>query len=137
VWIANFIFTSCTMVCPRLTADMAKVQTHLRNRGVAARIVSFSVDPETDTPQKLKAYGEKFGARFDTWSFLTGPEKAIERTVVDGFKTAMSRGDVGDFDVVHGSKFVLVDKQSRIRGYYDSTDPAETAKLLTDAEELQ
>lgn len=124
--VANFIFTSCPTVCPLQSARMAGLVE--RTRGLDARFVSFSVDPETDTPAVLKAYGARFHQDPARWTFVTGPREAIERTVVEGFRVAVSREkrDAGPgpdiWDIVHGEHFVLVDAEGRLRGYYLSDD---------------
>jgi len=125
VYVANFIFTSCAEVCPRLSTRMRELQQRLANMAGAVHLVSFSVDPERDTPEVLKLYAERFSAREDVWSFVTGDISAMEQTVVDGFKIAMEREEVEDtgfFDIVHGEHFVLVDQLGQIRGYYRADD---------------
>lgn len=125
VWIANFIFTSCGEVCPRLSGRMRELQERLDNMGDAVHLVSISVDPTRDTPEVLKEYASRYTARPGFWTFLTGPLDAIEETVVGSFKMAMQRTEVEDtgfFDVVHGERFVLVDQLGNIRGYFESTD---------------
>ncbi len=125
VWVADFIFTSCAEACPRLSQRMSDLQYHLRNVGNAAHLVSFSVDPQRDTPLVLRAYADRYHARHDMWTFLTGPLDVLQSTIVDGFKIAMQRTaveDTGFFDIVHGERFVLVDQEGRIRGYYAATD---------------
>ena len=141
VWVADFIFTTCPEVCPRMTEEMSRLQTWLVNRGLdgSVRLVSVSVDPERDTPQKLRAYANQFHARPGTWTFVTGSQQAIEDAVVRGFKIAVSRekDDSQDgFAIVHGTKFVLVDGERDIRGYYDANEPASMAKLRDDAQAL-
>ena len=132
VWIANFIFTSCGDVCPRLTGRMRELQERLDNMGDAVHLVSISVDPDRDTPEVLNDYAQRFTARPGFWTFLTGPLDAIEETVVSGFKMGMQRTEVEDtgfFDIVHGERFVLVDQAANIRGYYESTDEGLQALL--------
>jgi protein SCO1/2 len=109
-------------------------------------LVSFSVDPERDSPEVLSAYAARYGADPALWYFLTGPVDQVEATVVRGFKIAMSKAsaetvapslNAGEvFDVVHGEKFVLVDGQGRIRGYYDSENGQEIRRLLNDLRSL-
>jgi protein SCO1/2 len=131
-WVANFIFTSCPSVCPGLTMHMRDIQDHTVDIP-QTHLVSFSVDPDTDTPEVLHAYGERFGADCDRWSFLTGSWDAIRSTVVEGFKMAMDdREDVNPAEVLHGTRFVLLDGQSRIRGYYDVAVQAEKEALEAD-----
>ena len=141
VWVADFIFTTCPSVCPRMTQDMSRLQTWLVNRALDGRVhlVSISVDPGRDTPARLAAYAQQFHARPGTWSFATGSQQAIEDAVVRGFKIAVSRekDDSEDgFAIVHGTKFVLVDGKRQIRGYYDSNDAASMAKLRDDVAAL-
>lgn len=141
VWVADFIFTTCPAVCPRMTETMSALQTWLANRGLDRRVhlVSISVDPARDTPEKLRAYAGRFHARPGAWTFLTGPQQAVEDAVVHGFKIAVSRekDDSQDgFALVHGTKFVLVDGKQRIRGYYDANDGESMAKLRRDVQAL-
>lgn len=128
VFVADFIFTRCAMVCPRLTEKMATL------RGGPALLVSITVDPDNDTPEALAAYGARFGADARTWKFLTGSSKEIERAVVEGFKQGMERED--EFSILHGTKLVLVDADLELRGFYDSADEAELARLRADAAAL-
>jgi protein SCO1/2 len=138
VWVADFVFTSCSAICPRLTEEMARLQRHLVNRGADARtrLVSFTVDPERDTPERLQAYAAGFLAQPSLWKFLTGPSKTIEAAVVDGFKQAIEKEKdkdaVDGFSILHGSKFALVDGGGTIRGFYDSTDATSMSKLRDD-----
>jgi len=142
VWIADFVFTSCSDACPLLQAKMKKIQDRLIPLGQGGNIslLSISVDPERDTPQKLKQYGETFGARPGLWRSLTGDQREVERTVVRGFHTAMAKvpaegadPHVAAFEIMHGERLVLVDRQGRIRGYYDADD---RDRLLRDARSL-
>jgi len=142
VWIADFVFTSCADACPRLQAKMKKLQDRLvpPEQGGGIALLSISVDPERDTPAKLKQYGEIFGARRGLWKSLTGAQQEVERTVVKGFHTAMARmpragsdPHAEAFDIMHGERLVLVDRQGRIRGFYDADDQDH---LLRDARSL-
>src|ERR1700693_304199 len=112
VWIADFVFTSCSDACPRLQGKMKKLQDRLGpfDQGGKMGLLSISVDPERDTPEKLKQYGETFGARPGLWRSLTGDQKEVERTVVKGFHTAMAKvpRDNADphleaFEIMHGA----------------------------------
>jgi protein SCO1/2 len=128
IWVADFIFTSCQGVCPLLSERMAEVGKRARHLGPDFHLVSISVDPERDTPARLAEYAARYGANPIAWSFLTGPEQAIQATVVDGFKVGAGKerapgaaADGGGFwEVFHGEKLVLVDRQMRIRGYFDA-----------------
>jgi protein SCO1 len=130
VWIADFFFTTCPGPCPRMSARMAELQRALSNHE-AARLVSITVDPDNDTPQALIQYAERFQARKDRWFFLTGEKSAIHHLAKDGFLV----GGVEDV-MLHTTRFMLVDRQGQLRGYYDSSDQESLKQLLTDAEIL-
>jgi protein SCO1/2 len=136
VWVADFVFTSCPTVCPKLTKRMATIQHRARHMGDAFHLVTFTVDPENDTPEKLATYAKAYRASGARWSFLTGNLSDIESTVVKGFKMAMGKEELapgtGLFSVFHGEKFVLVDREGYIRGYYDADDEGIDA-LMRDA----
>lgn len=136
VWVADFIFTSCPTACPRLTKRMREIQHRARFLGDSFHLVSFTVDPENDTPERLLAYAKENKALPMRWSFLTGPLDRIEATVVKGFKIAMGKEPTEPggnlFSIFHGEKLVLVDREGFIRGYYDADDEG-IANLLRDA----
>jgi protein SCO1/2 len=135
VWVAGFIFTRCPTICPAITARMAKIQHRARGIEPAFRLVSFSVDPAWDTPERLAAYARKAKASPRMWRFLTGELGAMKGVVEQGLKIAMGTppGDNDFASLFHGTHFVLVDQQLRIRGYYDSSAPDVEDKLLHDA----
>ena len=127
VWVADFIFTRCPTICPRLTDRMAELAA--RTQGV--RFVSFSVDPEHDTPAALAAFAAAHGADLTRWSFLTGPIDAVTA----GAKLALERDPAQppEAAIRHGTHFILVDAEGRIRdGYYDSADEDGRARLRAD-----
>ena len=123
-WVADFIFTTCKQSCPRLTARMTQLHDRLaKKRGgkdLGVRFVSFSVDPENDTPEVLGAYAARVGADPSSWWFVTGPSDDVQRAVVNGFKVTAQRIDkgAGEYDVLHGNWFVVGDGAGMIRGYY-------------------
>ena len=121
VWVGDFVFTSCRSICPGLTRAMRSLQQRYQAAGVPVRLVSFSVDPENDTPAVLKAYAARHGADLSSWTFLTGPEPAMRSLIVLGFKTHLGRREVSSenlVDIAHAPYFVLVDGNGGIRGYY-------------------
>lgn len=136
VWVANFMFTSCPDVCPILTTKMASVRTRLVAERVPVRIVSFTVDPATDTPEVLKRYAQERNADHADWSFLTGSIDDIKSVVVGGFKQALGEKTEeqpgAPANILHGSHFVLIDRQGEIRGYYPSDNDG-LLKLARDA----
>ena len=135
VWISDFIFTTCESTCPGLTAKMHRLQDVLAKDAKTkdVRLVSFSVDPETDTPPVLSAYAAKAGANPAVWSFVTGPTDAMKAAVVSGFKmTAVREGA----NVVHGNWFILGDAQGNIRGYYETDTDDDVDIIARDAARL-
>ncbi len=137
VSIANFMFTSCPDVCPLLTEQLAGVRKQLP-QGAALGFVSFSVDPEHDTPAKLQAFAAAHGADQADWHFLTGPIDEVRRVVVTGFKQAMQAQPEAPGrprNVLHGTHFVLVDRSATIRGFY-RTDAEGLSQLRTDTQRL-
>ncbi|MFZ5471506.1 MAG: SCO family protein [Myxococcota bacterium] len=135
VWVANFIFTRCPTICPLFTQQMGTIQHRGRNLGQYFHLVSFTVDPEHDTPEKLLAYAQTHRVSPRMWSFLTGSYEALKAVIVDGMKVHMQKGvDPDDLmSIGHGSHFVLVDAKMQVRGYYQFNDPGAVDKLLRDA----
>jgi protein SCO1 len=133
IWIADFIFTSCPGPCPIISTRMSELQKPLRKTDV--HLISFSVDPEKDTPEVLRRYAEKLKAEPARWDFLTGSKQAIYNLSKDGFKLAVS--DDPDARIpVHSTRLVLVDRRGIIRGYYDALEPDGVTKVLADANHL-
>ena len=135
VWVASFIFTRCATVCPAITAKMAKVQARTGQLAPAFHLVSFSVDPDYDTPERLLAYARAHRAALRAWTFLTGPDGKVKDTVVKGLKVAVGKekGDDGAEGIFHGSHLVLVDQLGRVRGYYDPADDDVVDRVVRDA----
>lgn len=139
LWIAAFMFTRCPTVCPEITRRMKRVQDRAKEQKLAVRLVSFSVDPEHDTPEVLTRYAAEYGADLGSWTFLTGDYETIARTAERGFKVALSgRADptAEHMGITHGSHLVLVDRQGTIRGYYRTSEDAELERLLRDVGRL-
>ena len=135
VWIANFIFTRCPTICPRTTQAMLGLQRGLRDQGTwpGLRLVSFSVDPDYDRPQVLRAFAQTHGADPEHWKFLTGTRGQLERVVRDGFKLPLSPAPVGaEMPIVHSQHFVLMDRESRVRGLYDALENTDLDRLRAD-----
>ena len=134
-WVADFIFTRCTNMCPMLTREMAKLQGTLRDDPLLreVRLVSFSVDPEYDRPAVLAEYAKRYDAETSHWTFATGSRDEIWELSVDGFKLAVGEdpGNVGQ-PLFHSDRFVLVDRGGRIRGYYSAMDSNVLVRLVAD-----
>ena len=126
VWVADFIFTTCTMACPMMTGNMNIIhKKYKKNDDV--RLVSISVYPEYDTPEVLTKYASQYDANTSRWYFLTGEESTVKRVIKDGFK-------IGDYEdiIFHSEKFALVDKKGMIRAYYNGMKTEDMKKLKKD-----
>jgi protein SCO1 len=134
IWIADFVYTTCPGPCPMISSRMSELQKPLEKTDV--NLVSFSVDPEKDTPQVLRGYAERLQADPGRWNFLTGPKSVIYKLSHDGFKLAISDGSGEQGIPVHSTRMVLVDRRGQIRGYYDATEADGITKLLADTTHL-
>lgn len=137
VWIADFVFTYCTTVCPTMTANMAELQKKLKSAGVEAELVSFSVDPEKDDPAALKNYLRKFDADFTNWHSLTGYElEDIKSFVLKSFKSTIVKDTATD-QVIHGTSFYLVDQSGTVVARYDGMTDTPYDEIINDIKLLQ
>ena len=130
VWVADFIFTTCTMACPIMTGNMNIIhKKYKKNDDI--RLVSISVYPEYDTPEVLKKYASQYEANTDNWHFLTGNESTVKEVIKDGFK-------IGDYEdiIFHSEKFALVDRNGMIRAYYNGMKSEDMKKLKKDINNL-
>jgi protein SCO1/2 len=126
VWVADFIYTTCPGPCPRMSSLMRQGQkASLMIPGV--QLVSFTVDPEHDTPAVLAQYAVRYQADPNLWHFLTGPREALDHLARDAFKLSNVDGTLN-----HSTRLVLLDRQSRIRGYYGTTDDDPVVALVRD-----
>lgn len=130
VWIANFIFTSCSGPCPRMSSQMSQVQQAIESLP-DVRIVSFTVDPKTDTPERLAGYAKYYGAKAGRWFFLTGTPEDLNKLSYDAFQLSRVTDQID-----HSTRFVIVDRQGKIRKYYETTDNFRPAAIAKDAGSL-
>ena len=130
VWVADFIFTTCTMACPIMTDNMNTIHKKYKKND-DLRLVSISVYPEYDTPEVLKEYASQYNANTDKWHFLTGKETTVKNVIKNGFK-------IGDYEdiIFHSEKFALVDKNGMIRSYYNGMKTEDMDKLKKDINRL-
>jgi protein SCO1/2 len=135
-WVVDFVFTRCPSVCPLMTERLAALAPRLGER---VHLVSLSVDPDFDTPARLRDFAAAHGAEHPRWHFLSGDSAAVQSAVTDGFKFSLAREGPDDdaLSIVHGVLVVLVDGEGRIRGYYDSSDAEALERLVRDARQLQ
>ncbi len=140
VIVADFIFTRCPNICPALTRNMARLQQSFShyNEGrkvidsSIVRFVSFTIDPERDSVKALKDYADKFGVDHDNWWMLTGPKKTIYDFALNELKMAVVDGEGVDTSFIHTQKFVLLDREYVVRGYYDGLDTTSLSRLASD-----
>lgn len=140
VWIADFIFTRCAGPCPAMTTRMSQLAGRFKS-DQNIQLVTMTVDPERDTPAALAEYAGLMRADTSRWWFLTGSKEAIWKLSREGFKlgageNAKDSPEFAKMPFFHSTRFVLVDSQARVRGYYDGVDPKALARLLDDARSL-
>jgi protein SCO1 len=141
-WVADFIFTRCTGMCPALSTRMAEVRRRVREQGLRTRLVSFSVDPLHDTPAVLREYATHFAGDDTDWLFVTGERDNLYELISQGFRLSVAEregqaaADPGEL-ITHSDRFVLVDGEGNIRGYYHGIEPESVDALLRDLAALQ
>lgn len=134
--VADYFFTHCPTICPKMTNNLKKVQEKYYD-DKEIEIFSFTVDPGRDNPARLKAFAERFGINNSKWTLLTGDKKELYKMARNGFMIAATDGDGGPDDFIHSEKLVLVDKHRRIRGYYSGTNSLDVELLLNDIKKLK
>lgn len=137
--IADFFFTRCPTICPTLTKNMKELQDAMKMKDFRKKIdssfvhfISFTVDPERDSADVLKNYADKYAVNHDTWWFLTGPKKEIYDFALNELKLGLQDGEGVDSNFIHTQKFILMDKERIVRGYYNGLDSASMSKLAED-----
>ena len=135
--VANFFFSHCPVICPKMTNNLRLVQDAFSEESGKLLINSISIDPERDDPGRLRIYARKFAINTNNWQLLTGAKPEIYKLARNGFMIVATDGDGGPEDFIHSEKLVLVDLQRRIRGYYDGTNRTEVNKLIHDIKKLQ
>ena len=141
IWVADFVYTTCPGPCPLITAGMARVQDAVAN-DPQVQLVSFTVDPDTDTPPVLAKYADDNGADPNRWWFLTGPKQPLFDLIQKGFlqvvqDNAGKPAEDGQNKVTHSTYLVLVDGDENVRGIYSGLDTAGRANLLHDIRKLE
>ncbi|MDZ5474173.1 SCO family protein [Bacillus sp. 31A1R] len=136
VWVADFIFTNCETVCSPMTANMVDLQEKLKEEGLDVEIISFSVDPEMDTPEMLKEYAIKFDADLSSWNLLTGySQKSIEEFATKSFKTLVKKPNSNN-QVIHGTSFYLVNQEGKVVKDYNGLSDVPYDLIVNDAKIL-
>ncbi len=143
IYVANFFFTRCGTICPKITSQMSRVtDAFIQDKDI--HFISLSVDPKYDNPEKLASYAKKFDADTARWTFLTGDKKNIYPLILKGFHVPLA--DASEYDAaiknpdetfIHSERLVLVDKSGVIRGFYDGTDKKEVDRLIVEIKVLK
>ena len=130
--VADFFFTSCPSICPKLTRNMKRLQDAFKKTDTIVRFVSFTIDPERDSVQKIKAYGDRFSIDHDTWWMLTGDRKEIYDIALNEFKASIAAEGNIDTGFIHTEKFFLLDRDKVVRGWYNGLDSVNLDRLIKD-----
>ena len=136
IYVADFFFTTCPTICPIMTENMAYIQEKIKNDSDVL-LLSFSVTPEIDSVEQLKKYALEKNVIDSKWNLVTGNKKDIYNLARTSYLVAKTNGDGGKYDMIHTENFVLVDKEKRIRGFYDGTNSKEMDQLLNDIKILK
>ena len=134
IWIADFIYSTCPGPCPMISTRMSEMQKPLERSDV--HFVSFTVDPNKDTPKRLREYAGQLHAVPGRWDFLTGPKSEIYNLSLNGFKLAAAARSSENPEPLHSTRMILVDRHGQIRGYYDATAADAITKLVADTNHL-
>ncbi|HBP45568.1 MAG TPA: hypothetical protein DD635_06665 [Flavobacteriales bacterium] len=136
--VVDFFFTTCPTICPIMSSQMARLQEGIRTKGLEGevRLVSHTVDPDYDTPSRLKSYGERLGQDPEIWKLLTGNKEDLYDIARNGYFLTAIESDTAAGGIFHSDLFALIDRSGRIRGYYDGTDTDEVDQLLDAVEQL-
>lgn len=140
-WVVGFVFSRCAGPCPKVTAQMRRLQDQFEQDGEDARLVTMTVDPDYDTPEVLTRYANAFKADEDRWLFLTGEKETMYRYIEKNFMMPVQEMQGEDrkpgYEVLHTTNLLLVDAEGRVRGKYNALAPEEMAKLRLDLKKLE
>ena len=132
VWIADFFFTSCPTICPKMTKNLRFLNNNLKDLASDIQFMSFSINPDFDTPSQLKRYKEHYQINSKNWDFLTGNEDETHRLGIENFQIFAGRDDEAEGGFAHSGAFTLVDKEGFVRGVYLGTDIKQVKQLEQD-----
>ncbi|PRX43234.1 SCO family protein [Salegentibacter salegens] len=136
IYVADFFFTTCLTICPIMTDHMLEIQQKIKD-DPEVLLLSHTVFPKTDSVPVLKKYAEEKGVIDEKWNLVTGDKKHIYELARKSYLASKSNGDGGPYDMIHTENFVLVDKEKRIRGFYDGTDAEAIKNLMHDIKVLK
>tara|TARA_R110002153_G_scaffold236183_2_gene389667 strand:+ start:4121 stop:4753 length:633 start_codon:yes stop_codon:yes gene_type:complete len=136
IYVADFFFTTCLTICPIMTKNMAEIQEAVKDDS-NIMLLSHSVTPQIDTVAQLKRYALEKGVIDSKWNLVTGDKKQIYELARKSYLAVKNDGDGGPFDMIHTENFILVDREKRIRGFYDGTNREDIKRLLEDIKILE
>ena len=134
IYVADFFFTTCPSICPIMTGNMVYLQNEIKNDEIM--FASFSVTPEIDSVEVLKKYALEKGVNDKRWNLMTGDRKEIYNLARKSYLVVKDNPEAGSHDMIHTENFVLVDKERRIRGFYDGTNIEDMNKIISDIKTL-
>jgi protein SCO1/2 len=133
--LSDFFFASCQGICPKMTSQLTRVQAAFPDNH-DFEIVSYTVDPDRDSANSLQLYAEKFKADTSQWKFVTGPKKKLYDLARYDYFLPVQPGNGNSEDFIHSDQMVLLDRESRVRGYYNGTDSTAIDSLIVDIRTL-
>lgn len=131
IYVTEYFFTTCKSICPIMNDHLTRVYKEFKNRK-ELWILSHTVDPETDSVPVLKQYADAHGVNDERWKFVTGEKKKLYELARKGYLLNAEEGNGGEEDFIHTQNFALIDKEHRIRGFYDGTDSLEIVRMIQD-----
>jgi len=134
IYIADFFFTTCPSICPIMHRNMLNVYNEFKSTG-GIKIISYTIDPKHDSVAVMKKYADKLGVTGNTWWFLQGKKDSIYK-LSQNYLVRKPKEDAKEL-FIHDGSFLIVDKQKRVRGAYDGTDPKQVEQMIADVKELQ
>ena len=136
IWIADFFFTTCSTICPRMTSQMKRLNSMTEDISEHLQFISFSINPKYDGPSQLKKYKAHHGIKAKNWVFLTGDEEETHRIGIEEFRIFAGQDDLAEDGYAHSEAFTLVDKEGYVRGVYNIQDPKQVDQMNKDIRKL-
>lgn len=136
IWISDFFFTHCPTICPPMTSQMKRLNNNLNDLSAELQFMSFSIDPDRDTPSRLREYISAHDIELKNWHFFTGDEQATHRLGIEAFLVHAGTDDTQPGGFAHGDIFTLVDREGHVRGIYHGTVEQDVDKLEKDTRKL-
>lgn len=135
IYVTDFFFTTCHSICPVMSNQMERVYNKFKGN-LEIKFLSHTVDPDIDTVEQLKRYAIKHDADAKQWNFVTGNKKDLYAIARKSYLLNAEQGDGGPDDFIHTQNFALIDKEKRIRGFYDGTDTTDMNQMMKDMDLL-